>query len=54
MHFPELGPTDVPKGIAELMMIPVAPAILNALSDALGTRFSSLPVTAEQIKAALK
>ena len=51
---PALGPTDVPKGIAELMMIPVAPAIVNAVSDAVGTRFSSLPVTADQIKAALR
>ncbi len=42
---PPLGPTDVPKGIAELVMIPVAPAILNAIADATGKRFDALPVT---------
>ena len=50
---PPLGPTDVPKGIAELVMIPVAPAILNAIADAIGKRFDALPVTPEKIKAAL-
>jgi CO/xanthine dehydrogenase Mo-binding subunit len=50
---PPLGPTDVPKGIAELVMIPVAPAILNAIADATGKRFNALPVTAEKLKAAL-
>ena len=50
---PPLGPTDVPKGIAELVSIPVAPAILNAIADATGKQFDALPVTAETIKAAL-
>lgn len=50
---PPLGPTDVPKGIAELVMIPVAPAILNAITDAIGKRFTALPVTEAEIKAAL-
>ena len=50
---PPLGPTDVPKGIAELVSIPVAPAILNAIADAIGKRFDALPVTAEKIKASL-
>jgi CO/xanthine dehydrogenase Mo-binding subunit len=50
---PPLGPTDVPKGIAELVSIPVAPAILNAIADAIGKRFDTLPVTAEKIKASL-
>jgi CO/xanthine dehydrogenase Mo-binding subunit len=48
-----LGPTDVPKGIGELVMIPVAPAIVNAVADAIGKRFDSLPLTPEKIKAAL-
>jgi CO/xanthine dehydrogenase Mo-binding subunit len=43
----------VPKGIGELVMIPVAPAILNAIADAIGKRFAALPVTPEKIKAAL-
>ena len=50
---PPLGPTDVPKGIGELVMFPVAPAILNAISDATGKRFTTLPVTPDMIKAAL-
>ena len=50
---PQLGPTDVPKGIGELVMIPVAPAILNAIADAIGKRFDSLPVTPDKIKTAL-
>jgi CO/xanthine dehydrogenase Mo-binding subunit len=51
---PPLGPTDVPKGIAELVMIPAVPAILNAIADATGKRFNVLPVTAENIRAALR
>ena len=51
---PPLGPTDVPKGIAELVSIPVAPAILNAIADAIGKRFDALPVTPDKIKAALQ
>ena len=50
---PPLGPADAPKGIAELVMCPVPAAILNAISDATGKRFVSLPVTADTIKAAL-
>ena len=51
---PPLGPTDAPKGIAELVSIPVAPAILNAIADAIGKRFDALPVTPDKIKAALR
>ena len=51
---PPLGATDVPKGIAELVSIPVAPAILNAIADATGKRFDALPVTPDKIKAALR
>jgi CO/xanthine dehydrogenase Mo-binding subunit len=50
---PPLGPTDVPKGIAEVVMIPIAPALLNAIYDAVGRRFTSLPVTTAAIKEAL-
>ena len=48
-----LGPTDVPKGIAEVVMIPIVPALLNAIYDATGRRFTSVPVTAAAIKQAL-
>ena len=36
------------------MMMPVAPAILNAIYDATGHRFRSLPVTQAMIKGVLK
>ena len=32
--------------MAEVVMIPVVPALLNAIFDATGHRFQSLPVTA--------
>jgi CO/xanthine dehydrogenase Mo-binding subunit len=51
---PPLGPDEPPKGIAEVVMIPVVPALLNAIYDATGHRFQSLPVTQAMIKGALK
>jgi 4-hydroxybenzoyl-CoA reductase subunit alpha len=33
---------------------PVIPAILNAIYDAIGVRFTTLPVTPEKVLAALK
>ena len=49
-----LAPGDPPKGMAEVAMIPIVPAILNAIHDATGHRFQSLPVTQAMIKGALK
>jgi len=51
---PPLAPNDTPKGIAEVVMIPVVPAILNAIHDATGHRFQSLPVTEAMIKGVLQ
>ena len=51
---PALKPTDYPKGVAEVVMIPVMPAILNAIYDATGHRFQSLPVTQAMVKGVLK
>jgi CO/xanthine dehydrogenase Mo-binding subunit len=51
---PPLGPNEAPKGMAEVVMIPVVPAILNAIFDATGHRFQSLPVTQTMLKGALK
>ena len=48
-----LTPDEPPKGMAEVVMIPVVPAILNAIFDATGRRFQSLPVTANMLKGAL-
>ena len=42
---PPLTPDEPPKGMAEVVMVPVVPAILNAIFDATGRRFRSLPVT---------
>lgn len=48
-----LTPDELPKGIAEVVMIPVVPAILNAIFDATGKRFHTLPVTPSMLKEAL-
>jgi CO/xanthine dehydrogenase Mo-binding subunit len=42
------------KGIGEAGMIPTAPAIANAVYDAVGVRIRDLPITPEKILAALK
>ncbi|HWQ60676.1 MAG TPA: xanthine dehydrogenase family protein molybdopterin-binding subunit, partial [Negativicutes bacterium] len=47
------GPFGV-KGIAEPTMVPTAPAIANAVFDAIGVRIRDLPLTAEKVLAALK
>lgn len=48
-----LSPREPPKGMAEVVMIPIVPALLNAIYDATGHRFQSLPVTQAMIKEAL-
>lgn len=47
---PPLSPTDPPKGIAEVVMIPIVAAIVNGIAHATGHHFTSLPVTPEQVK----
>jgi CO/xanthine dehydrogenase Mo-binding subunit len=47
-----LGPYKV-KGIGENPISPVAPAIANAIEDAVGVRVRDLPITAEKVYAAL-
>jgi CO/xanthine dehydrogenase Mo-binding subunit len=42
------------KGIGENPISPVAPAIANAIEDAVGVRIRDLPITAEKIHAALR
>jgi CO/xanthine dehydrogenase Mo-binding subunit len=51
---PPVNPAEHPKGMAEVNMIPVVPALLNAICDATGHRFRSLPVTQAMIKGVLK
>jgi CO/xanthine dehydrogenase Mo-binding subunit len=50
---PPLTPDEPPKGMAEVVMIPVVPALLNAIFDATGRRFQSLPVTSDMLKGVL-
>ncbi|WP_069650890.1 xanthine dehydrogenase family protein molybdopterin-binding subunit [Caloranaerobacter ferrireducens] len=42
------------KGIGEPVTIPVAPAILNAIYDAVGVRMTEIPVTPDRLLKALK
>lgn len=42
------------RGIAEAVMCSIAPAISNALRDAVGVRYTSLPITPEKILQGLK
>lgn len=42
------------KGIGEPSLVPTAPAIMNAIYDAIGVRIKSLPATPEKILAALR
>ena len=48
-----VSPREPPKGMAEVVMIPVVPALLNAIYDATGHRFRSLPVTPDMLKRVL-
>ena len=49
---PPIDANERPKGMAEVVMIPVVPALLNAIFDATGRRFQSLPVTQAMLKEA--
>ncbi|MCK8058547.1 MULTISPECIES: xanthine dehydrogenase family protein molybdopterin-binding subunit [unclassified Fusibacter] len=42
------------RGVGELAMIPAAPAVANALYDALAIRIMSMPLTAEKVLKAIK
>jgi len=42
------------KGIGEPGLVPTAPAIANAIYDAIGVRIKDLPITPEKVLAALK
>jgi CO/xanthine dehydrogenase Mo-binding subunit len=46
---PPLSDTDPPKGMAEVVMIPVVPAIANAVAHAIGTRFYETPITPARV-----
>lgn len=42
------------KGMGEAGILPVAPAIANAIEDAVGVRITTLPITPEKVLAALQ
>jgi len=50
---PPLSENEPSKGMAEVVMIPIIAAILNGITQAIGRRFRRLPVTRDQILAAL-
>lgn len=50
---PPLSDTDPPKGMAEVVMIAVVPAIINAVAHAIGHRFSETPITPARIREVL-
>ena len=47
-------PDTEPHGIGEMVVPAVAPAIGNAIADALGVRLKSVPFTPEQVLRAWK
>jgi CO/xanthine dehydrogenase Mo-binding subunit len=47
------GDDNLPLGVGECAQGPTAAAIANAVADALGVRVRSLPLTPEQIVAAM-
>ena len=48
-----LGPFGA-KGISEVATVPMTPAVLNAIHDAVGVRMRRLPATPERVLAAMK
>ena len=51
--YDEYGPFGA-KGIGEPGCVPTAPAVANAVYDAVGVRITTLPITPEKVLAALK
>ena len=49
---PPESPDAPARGIAEVSMCPIAPAVANAVAHATGRRFRSLPITADKVRAA--
>ena len=50
---PPESPDAPARGIAEVVLCPVAPAIANAVFHAIGKRFRDLPITPDMVRAAL-
>jgi CO/xanthine dehydrogenase Mo-binding subunit len=54
LEYPEHDGPFGAKGLAEICLVPTAPAIANAVYDAVGVRVKDLPITAEKLAAALQ
>jgi CO/xanthine dehydrogenase Mo-binding subunit len=52
-EFDEEGPFGA-HGIGEPQILAMAPAIANAIEDAVGVRITSLPITAERVLQAVR
>jgi CO/xanthine dehydrogenase Mo-binding subunit len=50
---PPLSPNEEPKGIAEVVLNPISPAIANAIAHATGKRFRELPILPQKIVEAM-
>ena len=49
LEVPEASGPFGAKGIGEIPLVPTAPAVANAVSDAIGVRVTRLPITPERI-----
>ncbi|MFC1996417.1 xanthine dehydrogenase family protein molybdopterin-binding subunit [Chloroflexota bacterium] len=49
LEIPEASGPYGAKGIGEIPLVPTAPAVANAVCDAIGTRVKSLPITPEKL-----
>ena len=54
LEYPEIDGPYGAKGLAEITVVPTAPAIANAVNNAVHTRIKSLPITPQKICSALK
>lgn len=52
-YLPPQSDSSPPKGLAEVVTIPIIPGIANAVAHAIGKRFYRFPITPEKIKKAL-
>ena len=49
LELPEASGPYGAKGIGEIPLVPTAPAVANAVFDAIGVRVKSLPITPEKL-----
>ena len=54
LEYPELDGPFGAKGLAEICLVPTAPAIANAVYDAVKVRVKDLPITPEKLAVALQ